>query len=80
MRAIIRNHSLPFGGRTSGGGGTIPPPTAIPFKCSAATGKCKCYDTGDCDWMKSLVFACTVPSGCRQNCECTIAKSTKTGK
>ena len=54
------------------GDGTIAPPTVIPFKCSAATHQCRCYEKSDCDWMKSLIGSCKVPQGCTSNCTCTI--------
>jgi hypothetical protein len=48
------------------------PPTTTSFGCNVVTRKCKCYDSADCAWMKSLISHCTVPAGCTQNCECTL--------
>jgi hypothetical protein len=70
----VQERGLPPGVGPGLGGGRIAPPTAIPFKCSAATGKCRCYEQSDCDWMKSLLSGagCKIAATCKANCECSI--------
>ena len=65
----VQERALPQGVVPNLGGGKLAPTS---FGCNVQTRKCKCYDTADCDWMKDLVKACTVPAGCTKNCECTM--------
>jgi len=59
--------------------GQVPAPVLqtapAPFKCSAATLKCRCYGASDCNWMRRVMGDyCIPPDGCTQNCECRITK------
>ena len=67
----VQERGLPHNLGPGLGGGKLPPLTTS-FGCNVETRKCKCYDTADCAWMKSLITACTVPAGCTKNCECTM--------
>jgi hypothetical protein len=69
----VQERGLPQGVGPGLGGGELAPPIPMAFGCTVKTGQCKCYDTKDCAWMKSLIGgACTVPSGCTKNCTCTM--------
>jgi hypothetical protein len=69
----VQERALPQGVAPNLGSRTI---TAIPFKCSAATLKCRCYEKADCDYMRNVMGAnCRdETAGCTTNCTCKISQ------
>ena len=70
----VQERGLPLGAGPRPGSAVIQPPPA-PFKCSAATLKCRCYGVSDCNWMRRVIGEyCSISDSCAQNCECKISK------